>query len=163
MATHSSIFACRIPWIEEPGGLPSMGSHACIGGGNGNPLQYSCLENPRDGGVWWAAVYGVAQSRWWLKWLRSSSSTSVKQEDVLTMLSLWVQHCFDYFYAFMTLKCWGLGTRGQTGKHILVSQLQKGVLYSQIDVPEREIAGVRSQRTDDFQHLLGSQLLQRCM
>ena len=36
--------------------------HACIGGGNGNPLQHSCLENPRDGGVWWAAIYGVAQS-----------------------------------------------------------------------------------------------------
>ena len=36
--------------------------HACIGEGNGNPLQYSCLENPRDGGAWWAAIYGVAQS-----------------------------------------------------------------------------------------------------
>ena len=35
----------------------------CIGEENGNPLQYSCLENPRDGGAWWAAVYGVAQSR----------------------------------------------------------------------------------------------------
>ena len=38
-------------------------SLSCIGEGNGNPLQYSCLENPRDGGAWWAAVYGVAQSR----------------------------------------------------------------------------------------------------
>ena len=38
-------------------------SLACIGEGNGNPLQCSCLENPRDGGAWWAAVYGVAQSR----------------------------------------------------------------------------------------------------
>ena len=44
-----------------------------IGEGNGNPLQYSCLENPRDGGAWWAAVYGVAQSWTWLKWLSSSS------------------------------------------------------------------------------------------
>ena len=42
--------------------------------GNGNPLQYSCLENPRDGGAWWAAIYGVAQSRTRLKWLSSSSS-----------------------------------------------------------------------------------------
>ena len=41
--------------------------------GNGDPLQYSCLENPRDGGVWWAAVYGVTQSRTRLKWLSSSS------------------------------------------------------------------------------------------
>ena len=46
----------------------------CIGEGNGNPLQCSCLENPRDGGAWWAAVYGVAQSRTRLKRLSSSSS-----------------------------------------------------------------------------------------
>ena len=45
-----------------------------IGEGNGNPLQCSCLENPRDGGAWWAAVHGVAQSRTRLKWLSSSSS-----------------------------------------------------------------------------------------
>ena len=75
MAPHSSILAWKIPWTEEPGGLQSMGSlrdtgerlhfHfslSCIGEGNGNPLQHSCLENPRDGGAWWAAVYGVAQS-----------------------------------------------------------------------------------------------------
>ena len=49
-------------------------SLSCIGEGNGNPLQYSCLENPRDWGAWWAAVYGVAQSRTRLKWLSSSSS-----------------------------------------------------------------------------------------
>ena len=41
-------------------------SLSCIGEGNGNPLHCSCLENPRDGGAWWAAVYGVAQSRTWL-------------------------------------------------------------------------------------------------
>ena len=46
---------------------------SCIGGGNGNPLQCSCLENPRDGGAWWAAAYGVAQSQTQLKWLSSSS------------------------------------------------------------------------------------------
>ena len=50
-------------------------SLSCIGEGNGNPLQYSCLENPRDGGAWWAAVYGVAQSRTRLKRLSSSSSS----------------------------------------------------------------------------------------
>ena len=73
MAPHSSTLALKIPW---PGGLQSMGSlrvgHdsvtslsislSCIGEGNGNPLQCSCLENPRDGGAWWAAFYGVAQS-----------------------------------------------------------------------------------------------------
>ena len=75
----------KIPWMEEPGRLQSMGSRrvrhwatslslSCIGEGNGNPLQWSCLENPRDGGAWWAAVYGVAQSRTRLKQLSSSSS-----------------------------------------------------------------------------------------
>ena len=51
-------------------------SLSCIGEGNGNPLQYSCLKNPRDGGAWWAAIYGVAQSRTRLKRLSSSSSSS---------------------------------------------------------------------------------------
>ena len=48
-------------------------SLSCIGEGNGNPLQCSCLENPRNRGAWWAAVYGVPQSRTRLKWLSSSS------------------------------------------------------------------------------------------
>ena len=48
-------------------------SLSCIGEENGNPLQCSCLENPRDRGTWWAAVYGVAQSRTWLKRLSSSN------------------------------------------------------------------------------------------
>ena len=52
-------------------------SLSCIGAGNGNPLQCSCLENPRDGGAWWAAVYGVAQSRTRLKQLSSSSSMDI--------------------------------------------------------------------------------------
>ena len=51
---------------------------SCIGEGNGNPLQCSCLENPRDGGAWWAAVSGVAQSRTQLKRLSSSSSRGIK-------------------------------------------------------------------------------------
>ena len=88
MAPHSSTFAWKIPWTEEPGGLQAMGSlelhtterlhfHfslSCIGEGNGNPLQYSCLENPRDVEASWAAIYGVAQSWTWLKRLSSSSS-----------------------------------------------------------------------------------------
>ena len=49
-------------------------SLSCIGEGNGNPLQCSCLENPRDGGAWWAAAYGAAQSWTRLKRLSSSSS-----------------------------------------------------------------------------------------
>ena len=133
MAPHSSTLAWKIPWMEEPGGLQSMGSirvrhdwatslslfafmcwrrkwqptpvflpgeswgrrsqvgcllwgrtesdtterlhfHfslSCVGEGNGNPLQCSCLESPGDCGARWAAVYVVAQSRTWLKWLNS--------------------------------------------------------------------------------------------
>ena len=52
---------------------------SCIGEGNGNPLQSSCLENPRDRGACWAAVYGIAQSRTRLKWLSSSSSAWLKR------------------------------------------------------------------------------------
>ena len=50
-------------------------SLSCIGEGNGNPLQCSCLENPRDGGAWWEAVYGVTQSRTRLKRLSSRNSS----------------------------------------------------------------------------------------
>ena len=54
-------------------------SLSCIGEGNGNPLQCSCLENPRDWRAWWAAVYGVAQSRTRLKRLSSSRASLVAQ------------------------------------------------------------------------------------
>ena len=94
MAPHSSTLAWKIPWMEELGRLQSMGSlrvgHdwatslslSCIGEGNGNPLQRSCLENPRDGGGWWAAIYGVAQSRKRLKQLSSSSSSYLNREVI---------------------------------------------------------------------------------
>ena len=85
MATHSSILAWRFMWMEEPGGLLSilaavqnwtllnqLSMQVCIREGNDNPLQYSCLENTRDGGAWWAAVYGVAQN--WTRLKRLSSS-----------------------------------------------------------------------------------------
>ena len=77
MATHSSTLAWNIPWMEEPGRLQSMVAKSRtrlserlhflsivpFGEGNGNPLQCSGLENPMDGGAWWAIVYGVAKSR----------------------------------------------------------------------------------------------------
>ena len=92
MATHSSTLTWEIPWTEEPGrlvhgvaesdttlqaGISEVKASACSAGdldsipvlgrapgeGNGNPLQYSCLENPTDGGAWWAAVHGVTKSR----------------------------------------------------------------------------------------------------
>ena len=88
MATHSSTLAWKIPWTEEPHMRSPWGSEksdmterlhfhfslSCIGEGNGNPLQCSRLENPRDGWAWWAAIYGVSQSWTRLKWLGSSSS-----------------------------------------------------------------------------------------
>ena len=88
MAPHSSTLAWKIPWTEEPGGLQSMGSLRVghdwvsslsrIGEGNGNPLQCSCLENPRDRGASWAANCGMAQSQTRLKRLSSSSSKLAK-------------------------------------------------------------------------------------
>ena len=72
-----SLVGCS-PWgREESDTTERLHFHfslSCIGEGNGNPLQCSCLENPRDGGAWWAAVYGVAQSRTRLKRLSSSSN-----------------------------------------------------------------------------------------
>ena len=76
MAPHSSTPAWKIPWTEGPGGrspwgreepgtterLPFHSSLSCIGEGNGTQLQCSCLENPTDGGAWWA-VHGVAEGR----------------------------------------------------------------------------------------------------
>ena len=83
------------PWvIKESDTTEILHFHfslSCIGEGNGNPLQCSRLENPRDGGAWWAAVYGVAQSRTRLKRLSSSSSSSNKKEKLtlkFTCLSL---------------------------------------------------------------------------
>jgi len=74
-----SLVGCS-PWVcyksDTTERLPFHFSLSCIGEGNGNPLQCSCLENPRDGGAWWASVYGVAQSRTRLKRLSSSSSSS---------------------------------------------------------------------------------------
>ena len=92
MAPHSSTLAWKIPWTEEPGRLQFMGSRRvghdwvtslslftlCTGEGNGNPLQCSCLENPRDRGAWWAAIYRVAQS--WTRLKRLSSSSRVWDE-----------------------------------------------------------------------------------
>ena len=106
MAPHSSTPAWKIPWMEEPSRLQSMGS---LGVGHDwatslslftfmhwrrkwqptpRILQYSCLENPRDGGALWAAGYGVAQSQTPLKWL-SSSSSHLSMWGLLTIKEPW--------------------------------------------------------------------------
>ena len=74
-----SLVGCS-PWgreeLDTTERLHFQFSLSCIGEGNGNPIQCSCLENPRGGEAWWAAVYGVTQSWTWLKRLSSSSSSS---------------------------------------------------------------------------------------
>ena len=104
MATHSSILAWRILWAEEPGGLLSVGlhrvghnwkwlsMHACIGEGSGNPLQYSCLENPRDRGAWWTSVHGVAQSWTRLKQQQRLSDSKMAISDLHLLV-------FSYVYS----------------------------------------------------------------
>ena len=104
----NSTLAWKIPWMEEPGRLQSMGllrvrhaerlhfhfSLSCIGEGNGNPLQYSCLENPRNGGASWAAIYGVAQSQTRLKQLSSSSSRkALYLNSLFQSLFLFLKNC----------------------------------------------------------------------
>ena len=73
-------------------------SFSCTGEGNGDPLQCSCLENPRDGGAWWAAVSGVAQSQTRLKRLSSSSSSSRGLEYTIPKLSLWLKTYLFFFF-----------------------------------------------------------------
>ena len=80
------------PWgLEELSTTEWLHFHfslSCIEEGNGSPLQCSCLENPRDSGAWWAAVYGVAQSWTRLKWLSSSSSSSMLYGRALVFIHL---------------------------------------------------------------------------
>ena len=110
MPTHFSTLTWKIPQMEEPGSLESMGlqrvrhnwatslSLSCIGERNGNPLQYCCLENPRDGAAWWAAIYGVAQSRTRLKWLSSRDSWMWGFFSLRTLENSWP--CFLHTYCF---------------------------------------------------------------
>ena len=86
-----SLVGCS-PWsCEESDTTVQLLFHfslSCIGEGNGNPLQCSCLENPRDGEAWWAAIYGVAQSWTRLKWLSSSSSRELILDANNTQLTV---------------------------------------------------------------------------
>ena len=89
-----SLVGCS-PWgcweLDMTERLHFHSSLSCVGEGNGNPLQCSCLEHPRDGEAWWAAVYGVTQSRTRLKRLSSSSmlsEISQKEKDKYHMISL---------------------------------------------------------------------------
>ena len=112
MAPHSSTLAWKIAWTEEPGRLQSMGSRRVRQNWatslsrftlmqwrrKWQPTPVFLLENPRDGGIWWAAVYGVAQSRTRLKQLSSSSSSSssMKAEREVTAVSTCLFHLCKY-------------------------------------------------------------------
>ena len=97
MAPHYGTLAWKIPWTEEPGRLQAMGSLRVRHDWETplslftfmhwrrkwQPTPVSCLENPRDGGAWWAAVYGVAQNWTRLKWLRGSNSSHQTAPSIL--------------------------------------------------------------------------------
>ena len=127
-------------------------SLSCIGEGNGNPLQCSCLENPRDGGAWWAAVYEVAQSRIRLKRLSSSSYCKEQDKsewDKLQLLVLWVRTFWDYVtYVIQTSQgaSWVRGRRSRRLCKILTFPLQEhwsGLPFpSQGDLPDPGIKPV---------------------
>ena len=88
------------PWGREESDMTEQlhfhFSLSCVGEGNGNPLECSCLENPRDGGVWWAVLYGVTQSRTQLKQLSSSSSSTVRCPRLtLDLIQTEISHFFQ--------------------------------------------------------------------
>ena len=116
MATHSSTLAWKIPWTEKPGGLQSIGSLTTsqtglhfhfslshIGEGNGNPPQCSCLENPRDGGAWWAAIYGVTQGQTRLKRLSSSLWHCCSGNFIGVFVSVLQEVLFLFFFFFLII------------------------------------------------------------
>ena len=93
-----SLVGCS-PWVAESDTTEWLHFHfslSCIGEGNDNPLSYSCLENPRDGGAWWAAICGVAQSRTRPKRLSSSSICVRHLHIVICQGTLRLPSCFDY-------------------------------------------------------------------
>ena len=81
-----------------------------IGEGNGNPLQCSCLENPRDRGAWWAAIYGVAQSQTRLKWLSNSSSNLC---CTAKWLSYHIQTFIYLIFIYFSFPLWFVCMRAQ--------------------------------------------------
>ena len=83
-------------------------SLSCIGKGNGNPLQCSCLENPRDGGAWWAAVYGVAQSRTQLTRLSKNNKNMGIKQSTMTLTSFY-QSLLGLSKRFSYTECYGGG------------------------------------------------------
>ena len=173
MAPDSSTLAWKITWTEEPCRLQSMGSlrvgHdwvtslslslSCIGEGNGNPLQCSCLENPRDGGAWWASVYGVAQSRTRLKRLSSfkrglciifTARLSKLWECIHIMWVHWLFICLDSRSYFVPTLCQVLSSALRIAAAAAAKSLQSGpTLCDPIDgsPPGSPVPGILQART----------------
>ena len=118
-------------------------SLSCVGEGHGNPLQCSCLENPRDGGAWWAAVYGVTQSWTRLKWL-SSSSSSKEPYLMFSSISPSIFYNFCFVKAAAVLWCidtdndyissvnWGFWHDGESSSLHNVQRPQLSLLHIKI-------------------------------
>ena len=113
-------------------------SLSCIREGNGNPLQSSCLENPRDRGAWWAAVYGVAQSRTRLKWLSGSSSRGQKPK-VVGSPAINISPWLDASQELLCLN--GFSPKGGTEFHreFASKELRKGRAFIYICVNESSV------------------------
>ena len=141
MAPNSSTLAWKIPWVEEPGRLQSTGSQrvrhdwatslslSCIGEGNGNPLQCSCLENPRDGGAWWAAVYGVAQiGRDWSNLAAAAAESQLCIYPLVLYLKINHPHLYYSQYIFTCL-FWGTFSRGNVHWSFLLIYVSVHFIY----------------------------------
>ena len=143
MAPHSSTFAWKIPWTEKSGRLQSMGSlesdtterlHlnfslSCIGEGNGKPLQCSCLENPKDGEAWWAAVYGV--DRVGHDWSDLAAAAAILQTELICIWNKEMQKSSCILVNNYSNYCTGIAPLKPmlTGKTISIKNKHISVLY----------------------------------
>ena len=114
----SKITAWWLRWLSVclQWGRPEFdpGSGRSPGEGNGNPLQYSFLENPRDGGAWWAAIYGIAQSQTRLKRLNSSSSSISCLKLLIFLPAILIPACASSSPAFrMIYSAYKLNKQGE--------------------------------------------------
>ena len=105
-------------------------SHSCTGEGNGNPLQCSCLENPRDSGAWWAAVCGVAPSWTRLKRLNSSSSRRIFNRNI--MFTTGKSYSWKVELYCQRKKGRGLGRKKNDSNGCFMQMMMKMLLYMEV-------------------------------